>query len=225
MRAAEHGIQYHNFHSKPLSPRGLGMRKVSNFIVALSMVGIVMSGPLHAANPQSAGTAQATKSTGVAAKIPDVKLNSDGLFVAQLVSTTGQPLSGRQLKISDRSNSLTTATTSPQGRVAVPGLNGGVFKVAYGNQSTILRLWTCNAAPPNAVSDLLLVQNQTVTRGQCDCGDVCSGGCDVAMNPDGPNPFSGILGQEPMMIGLLVAAAVAIPIAVHNSQADSDDAS
>ena len=202
------------------------MRKVSNFIVALSMVGIVMSGPLYAANPQFAGSAQPTKSTGVAAKIPDVKLNSDGLFVAQLVSTTGQPLSGRQLKISDRTNNLTTATTSPQGRVAVRGLNGGVFKVAYGNQSTNFRLWTCNAAPPNAVSDLLLVQNQPVTRGQCDCGDVCNGGCDTCGIPaDGPNPFSGILGQEPIMIGLLVAAAIAIPVAVHNSQADSDDAS
>ena len=197
------------------------MRNVSNFIVALSMVGIVMSGPLHAANPQSTGTTQATKKAGSAATIPDVKLNPDGLFVAQLVSTGGQPLGGRQLKITDHENKLTTATTSPQGRVAVRGLHGGVFKVGYANQSSIVRVWTHDVAPPNAVSEFLLIQNQRVTRGQCDCGDVCNGGCDAVVNPDGPNPFAGILGQEPIMIGLLVAAAVAIPIAVHNSQADA----
>ena len=197
------------------------MRTVNNFIVALSMFGIVMSGPLHAATPQ----APVSTSTSAATRIPDVRLNSDGLFVAQLVSNTGQPLSSRQLKISSREKLLTAVTTSPSGRVAVRGLNGGVFQIDYADQSTIFRLWTANAAPPNAASELMIVQNRPVARAQCDCEVPCDGGCDVGVvAPDGPNPFSGILGQEPIMIGLLVAAAIAIPIAVHNS-GDSDDAS
>ena len=146
---------------------------------------------------------------------------------------TGQPLGDQSISISQSGQHLVTARSTAEGRIDLKQLTGGLYRVDYGTQAALVRLWTASAAPPCAATELMLVKSVNIQRGQCGCDDgACDGGCDVCSDEvvygdgcEGPNAFGGILGNEPIMIGLLIAAAIAIPIAVHNSAADSDDAS
>lgn len=212
-------------------------------IISLSVLGMIMAGPLQAAQPPSdLGTAEQIVPTSqivVSPKIRDVVLGQDGTFRARLISNSGQALAAQKVTVSRAGKHLITTDSTDEGSFGIKNLQGGLYRVDFDGQAAFVRLWTAHAAPPSAIPELLLVEQTPVQRAQCGC-DVCEGVCDGSCGCDvceddyaaacddgcaGPNPFCGILGNEPVMIGLLVAAAIAIPIAVHNSQADSDDAS
>ncbi len=92
---------------------------------------------------------------------------------------------------------IATGLSNEEGRVTFSGLSGGPCQLRIEEQITAVRLWTATAAPPVAVDQLLVVSDQNVQRAQQSLCHLC--------------------GQEPLMIGLLIAAAIAIPIAVHDS--------
>ena len=190
------------------------MRQIRGMMAALSLFGMIVAGPLQAGQATTSSLANAPKQC-----IADAAL-VDGCVRAQILLRDGFPVENARLTILSNGRPLAEATTGADGRCQFSDLTGGVYQFTFLNQSKSVRLWTSSAAPPHAVTELLLVGDQTVARGQCDCEGPCDGGCGAV---DGPDPFVGIFGSEPIMIGMLVAAAVAIPIAVHNSQ--SDDAS
>jgi hypothetical protein len=68
-----------------------------------------------------------------------------------------------------------------------------------GQRSVTCRAWTHAAAPPAATDQLTVVDGPPLIRGQ--------------------QPFSAVF-TNPLFIGLVIAAAIAIPIAVHNAQHD-----
>jgi hypothetical protein len=83
-----------------------------------------------------------------------------------------------------------------QGRFVFEDLGGGVWQVSSGAAVAVCRCWAANTAPPSATEQLLLVSPAAVQRGQ--------------------RPIEEL--TTPILIGLVVAAAIAIPIAVHNAK-------
>ena len=79
-------------------------------------------------------------------------------------------------------------------------MNAGLCRIEYGGSVLACRCWSPRTAPPAATNELLLITGDPVERGQRCIGDLFSG---------------------PVLIGLIIAAAVVIPIAVHNSQKDA----
>ena len=92
---------------------------------------------------------------------------------------------------------------SADGAFQIKGVPGGTYQITAGDTTTSLRLWKAETAPPSACATLKLDQQTLVARGQQPLS---------ALMPNG----------ESIFIGLLLAAAIVIPIVVHNSGDDGD---
>ncbi len=134
--------------------------------------------------------------------VRDVALDRVGTLVGQVVDEHGVPQAQQQVVVrrvnieAAEAKTLTDAT----GRFAVVGLQGGLHELSVGHVTTTHRLWTPAAAPPAAAREVLLVSSDAVQRGQRPIADLLTG---------------------PVLIGLIIAAAIAIPIAIHNSRKDA----
>jgi hypothetical protein len=145
-------------------------------------------------------------------------------------------LAGETVVISDGRQHLST-TTDAKGQFTFTGLRGGAYTVYTSQQTHTCRAWKDGTAPPSATRGLMIVHgNETVLgqnrwertmgRGtncgaQVDCGDQVGCGTPVM-----GGAFAGARDalRNPLVIGGIVAAAVAIPVAIHNSN-DDDPAS
>jgi hypothetical protein len=72
--------------------------------------------------------------------------------------------------------------------------------LAAGGSVHLCRCWAAGTAPPAAQGEVLLVPIGLVERGQRPIGEILA---------------------NPILIGLIIAAAIALPIAVHNSKDDA----
>jgi hypothetical protein len=102
----------------------------------------------------------------------------------------------------DQGRAVASTQTGVDGRFAIAGVKAGVYEVATSQGVTVCRLWAPRTAPPAAQSDALVVHGGSVVRG-------AQGG-------------GGVIGflSNPWVLGGIVAAAIAIPLAL-----DDDDAS
>ena len=169
------------------------MTHLRTVLVSIATWGMVLWGPLAAARCDEV-------TTSFRPSIRDVSLDPTGSLHARLLSREGQPIPGKEVGITQRGVAVTSGLSDQDGNVQLRGLTGGQYELRVGSDQqdmTLLRVWTAKAAPPIASSHLLIVPNQQVERGQ--------------------QPFCNFFGSEPLMIGVIVAAAIAIPIAVHES--------
>ncbi len=141
----------------------------------------------------------------VAATASDVALSPEGTLRGQVMSPQGHGLPGVHVTVSSGTRDLGSTVTAADGRFEIRGLKGGVLTLTAETTRMTLRAWTATAAPPAARSNVLLVAGQSQTLGQS-----WRGFKKVATNP--------------WVIAGVVAAAVAIPVAIHNSN-DDDPAS
>jgi hypothetical protein len=177
------------------------MRPVQKLLVILATTGMVLPGPVRGAERRSGPSPRAT----AVVPVPDVRLDSRGSFQARVLSPEGQPLGRLGCTLQASGQTLVTSPTAADGSLRFDGLSGGVYNLQIDQQVLHVRLWTAEAAPPGAVPELLIVHGSQLQRAQ--------------------QPLCNLLGQEPIMIGLLIAAAIAIPIAVHNSGSDAPPSS
>jgi hypothetical protein len=134
-----------------------------------------------------------------------VLLDEQGVLSVRVMTVDGHPVAGQLLTLQRQGLDLVTSPTSSNGQLQFAGLSGGLYSLRIADQVSYVRVWTAAAAPPSASVQLLVVLGDDVQRAQ--------------------QPFCNLFGQEPIMIGLLIAAAIAIPIAVHNSGTDVPDGS
>ncbi len=132
----------------------------------------------------------------------DIALTPDGTLQGQVLSPQGVGTPGLHVAVSSGSRQLASTVTGKDGRFQIRGLKGGVLTLTTGQTQSAVRVWTAKAAPPAARDNVLLVAGQSQALGQS-----WSGFKKVATNP--------------WVIAGVVAAAVAIPVAIHN--ADDDD--
>lgn len=162
--------------------------------VAAAFIFLLPLQQLLAANPSLVAAA------GQCPGIRDVALQAGGVMHGQVVDAQGNPCDQVPVRVV-RTSDMTPCTivqTDSQGRFAVDGLSGGVYRVETPAGASMYRLWAPNTAPPSATASALVLQGDPTMRG----------------NLGGLGWFGWTL------IGLGVAAAIAIPLAL-----DDDDAS
>jgi hypothetical protein len=139
-----------------------------------------------------------------AAAVVDVRLDERGSVRGILIDAAGQPLATRSVVLQQTGAAVCSTETDAAGGFAFRGLAGGVYRLIVGDQTVTCRVWTHGAAPPTATDQLTVVAGPPLIRGQ--------------------QPFSEIF-RNPLFVGLIIAAAIAIPIAVHNAQDDQPSGS
>ncbi len=131
--------------------------------------------------------------------VTDVKLKS-GTLLGQVVDAQGKPVAGVPVSLSSGGRKLIGGKTNEYGGFAFKGLaNSGVYQVAAAQGQGTFRVWPERIAPPSAQPGALVVAGGETLRGQY-----------------GMLGFRNLLGN-PWIIATLVAAAIAVPVAIHNS--------
>ena len=130
----------------------------------------------------------------------DVELLPGGMLVGQAINSAGQPLVGQVILVQQTSREPIVARSDHEGRFRLSGLSAGLCQIEYGDSAVVCRCWSPNTAPPAAAKEVLLTPGDLVERGQRPISDLLTG---------------------PVLIGLIIAAAIAIPIAIHNSNKDA----
>ncbi|MCA9230062.1 MAG: carboxypeptidase regulatory-like domain-containing protein [Planctomycetales bacterium] len=165
---------------------------------------------LLAAEQPVAGSAAPSQTTR-AMIVVDVALQPNGQLFGQLVDSQGRPQSATEVQLTDGQKQWRTETDQ-QGRFQLTGLSGATYSVKAGEQTQLMRAWSAGTAPPSAKSGLLFVQNNDVVLAQHCASPVCGSAVGAAKHPL----------ANPWVIGGLVAAAIAIPVAIHNADDDDD---
>ncbi len=172
------------------------------FIVAIAMMGVLTPTPLvHAETPPL---------RPAASQIPDVRLDAQRRFHGVVVDGQGQVLTGAKVVLTRTGEQTKPAwshetATDRHGRFQFESCSGGTYRLETSAGVYLCRLWTPNAAPPAAAPSLLVVNDNRVERGQ--------------------RPIGEIFHSDPLLMATIVAAAIAIPIAVHKSRDDSPEGS
>jgi len=98
--------------------------------------------------------------------VADVALGAQGVLVGHVVDEQGRPLDGATVQIAFGDAVVAQTVADHNGRFAVQGLRGGQHRIVAGKTGQIVRLWAAQSAPPAASNSALIVQGQTVVRGQ-----------------------------------------------------------
>ena len=170
------------------------LRVVRTVIVSLACLAWVLPLPLARASQPAGGMVSAS-----AAGIVDVRLDGQRLLRGTVVDTAGQPVAARPVVLQPPDGTVFNTQTDAAGGFVFRDVRGGVHRLVTGDRCVTCRVWTPAAAPPAAAGQLIVVAEPPVVRGQ--------------------QPFSAVF-TNPLFIGLVVAAAIAIPIVVHNAQDD-----
>ena len=138
----------------------------------------------------------------------DVALQDDGEFRGIVQRVTGEPAAEAQFVVYDQQQLIAEGTTDRHGRFALPGVQGGLYKVAWktadGESGAMAcRLWAAGSGPPLANQTPIMASQPTTIRGQ---------------RPPA-KPWCWI--ANPWVAAGLITAAIAIPIALS----DDDTAS
>ncbi len=130
-------------------------------------------------------------------RIADVALNSAGTLHGQVLDAQGIPQANIKVALARNDQRATHVTTDAAGAFVVAGLTAGVYEIRTEHGSSVCRVWAPRTAPPSAQAGVLVVNNQHVVRG-----------------------FGGRGGHilaNPWVMGLVVAGAIAIPLALDSS--------
>ncbi len=148
------------------------------------------------------------------ARLLDVALSFDGRLTGQVRNRDGEPLRRVELICQGTRGAQQRTLSDSSGCFEFRGLRGGVYFMSTAAGTRAIRLWAPGTAPPAARTALNLMADADVVRGQ---------------NPPGP-----LLAHcetlkcwfaNPLVVSGIVAAAVAIPVAVHNANRDRDSGS
>lgn len=147
-----------------------------------------------AANPSSERAPGAT----------DLRLGENGSLLGQVVTTQHAVVANAEVSLCHGDQVLARAATDQHGRFAFRGLDRGVYQLVAAGQQQAYRAWPQSVAPPAARSNALIVVGGETVRGQCGQG----------------SPLCNFL-THPLLIAGVVAAAIAIPVAIHNNKKPS----
>ena len=128
----------------------------------------------------------------------DVAIGSDGSLRGVVVDPAGEPQASVPLWIETQGMWLPAGTTNADGTFQIAGLRGGVLRLATPSHLAVVRVWMPGTAPPGAAEAAVVVTESGVTRGQ--------------------RPISELFFGDPVVVGLALAGAIAVPIIVANSK-------
>jgi hypothetical protein len=133
----------------------------------------------------------------------DVALRDRGQLSGRVVIANGTAVAGVPVSLAYRGQAIAKTATDTQGRFALIGLRGGVYQINTPGATRSVRLWAPRTAPPAAQQAVTLIaQQQRIVRGQS-----------IDAGP-------GLITKS-LVIGGVVATAVAVPLATHNHSSSS----
>lgn len=168
------------------------VRIIRPALVALAVLGFCLPQPMLAAVDGPAPT------TG------DVALADGGVLLGQVVDRQGASLARVTVSLRGTDGRMAVTETDSGGYFSIGGLRGGAYEVLAAGGRGKFRLWTPGNAPPKSRKGVLVVGGRRTVRGQY--------------------PQFGALGfwlSNPWVLAGVAAAAVAVPIAIHNAQRPS----
>lgn len=148
-----------------------------------------------------------------AVKSVDVALDTHGRLVGQVVNVQGQPQVKAVVSLTDGKQTQ-QVITNQRGEFRLDNVATGSYQLQVGKQLKPCRVWKQAAAPPQANQGVMLISGDQIVRGQTYCGSPVAagyGGFKEAMT-------------HPLIVAGVVAAAIAIPVAIHNSDDDDNSA-
>ncbi|MEN6405913.1 MAG: carboxypeptidase-like regulatory domain-containing protein [Thermoguttaceae bacterium] len=177
------------------------MKRLRNLLVALATLGMCFPQVAWAAAPAAP-----------APVVTDVALSDGGALNGKVVDTQGAGIGGVPVVVKSQDRSVAAATTAPDGTFSIQGLRGGVYQVVAVNGHGVYRLWSAGTAPPIALTSATVyaqdnpINDNTVVYTQA---DTTTGGWSPKM-----------LLTNPVFIAAVVATAIAVPVALANSDSD-----
>lgn len=133
------------------------------------------------------------------ARVPDVSLGSEGFFCGKVVNAQGRPIAKAEITLCQSNKVIAKVVTHEQGDFYVTGITPGVYQLVVSPDRVVtVRVWDGRTAPPVARPELLVVLADQTVRGQRRIGELL--------------PL-----ENTVIVAGMVAAAIAIPIAVANS--------
>ena len=136
----------------------------------------------------------------------DVMLRDGGMLLGQVLDAQGQPQRFVPVSLYAKDRLLATAQTDARGQYTLTGLSGGIYRLVTTGGHGTYRLWNPGAGPPTCRPGALLIVGNGPVRGNFGL------------------PGAGTLHfwlSDPYVIAGLIAAGVAVPVIVHNSQRPS----
>ncbi len=131
--------------------------------------------------------------------IADVQLQEGGVLLGQVVTPQNTAVAATDVVLLSGKKQLAVGKTDKQGYFAFSRLPRGVYQVAAAKGYGAYRVWTPKTAPPSARKGALIVAGTNTVRGQ-----------------NGIASFRNFL-ANPIVIAGIVATAIAVPVAIHNS--------
>ena len=139
------------------------MRILRGAAVALASCGMMLpGGTLSAADQPSKNVRDSVQ----ASVVTDVALGAQGVLVGHVVDEQGRALDGATVQVSFGAAVVARTVADQNGRFAVQGLRRGQHRILAGKTEQIVRLWVAQTAPPAARNSALIVNGQSVVRGQ-----------------------------------------------------------
>jgi len=130
-----------------------------------------------------------------APKVLDARLDPDNVLRGTAVTSAGTPHANALVTLAHQNQAVATAETNAEGQFGFRLKQGGVYQLAVGERIIMCRVWPPQQAPPAAKPELLLVADQRLARGQ--------------------RPLGEAIFSTPVLVGVVIAAAVAIPLAIN----------
>lgn len=125
--------------------------------------------------------------------VVDIELADGGVLQGQVVDLQKGGVPGLPVSVLAQDKEVARTTTAENGRFTIPGLRGGVYRVAAGKEGQgLFRLWSAKTAPPAAQKDAIVYTQ-----------NCCGGGGTLKM-----------LLSNPIIVAGLIATAIAVPVAL-----------
>jgi hypothetical protein len=200
-------------------------------LLALPLVLAMLTGDNLAATSMSASRPSIT----------DVELGRDGTLRGRVVDAQGIAKAGSDLTVWSGKKPLGKVKANEKGEFAFSGLRAGIHQVTTDKGAFVCRFWALNTAPPAAKSSIMLIDDPAATPEnvapeviQAQFVEEESGSPlteyseeppQVVGNQGGhsarrrciPRGRCGLCWHSPLLIGGLIATAIAVPVALNGN--------
>jgi len=150
--------------------------------------------------------------------VVDIALADGGVLHGQVIDIQNGGRAGIPVSVRSQQQEVVRTTTSNNGQFTVQGLRGGVYQVAAGEGQGVYRVWTANAAPPSAQKSAVVYTQNT------EAAPAPAKNLPITYTQNAGGAGGGSLKTlllNPIVIAGVVATAIAVPVAIANSQSAS----
>lgn len=120
---------------------------------------VILAGLISIGSPAMAGGPVEIRST-------DITLGPHGLLKGSVLNASAQPVSGVTVHVLHGETVVASATSDGQGQFSVKSLHNGSHIMQVGRLQQPVRFWGTEAAPPVSTSQITIIVDEEVIRGQ-----------------------------------------------------------